>query len=173
MAKPRTLHCTICTRAIPEGRDRRQTATCSETCKNRLDEIRAQQRADRRCPACLHPSSPEERDEFRLWRAQRARNAPGEAGRSLDVRSPVREPRDGSTASRRALASGLRQALKALDDLVKLVSADEGENLNPSLEAATAKVHKLRKLLTSPPKQAIDSTPSGVTATENEHESLG
>jgi predicted nucleic acid-binding Zn ribbon protein len=65
------LFCTICNGRIPEGRMTRQTATCSEPCKDKLDAMRARQRANRKCPHCLHPSSPEEREEFRLWRIDR------------------------------------------------------------------------------------------------------
>jgi predicted nucleic acid-binding Zn ribbon protein len=65
------LFCTICTDPIPSGRDQRQTATCSEKCKNRLDAIRAAQRAARKCSHCLHPSTPEERASWREWRASR------------------------------------------------------------------------------------------------------
>lgn len=65
------LFCTICQEPIPPGRDQRQTATCSEKCKNRLDTIRANQRERRKCPHCLKPSTPDERQEFREWRASR------------------------------------------------------------------------------------------------------
>jgi predicted nucleic acid-binding Zn ribbon protein len=45
-----TLHCIICQSRIDPVRARRQTSTCSEKCKNRLDVIRAHQRATTRCP---------------------------------------------------------------------------------------------------------------------------
>jgi hypothetical protein len=65
------IYCVVCKHPIPGFRARRQTATCSEKCKNKLDVIRERQRAAKKCPACLHPSTPEEREEYRIWRAER------------------------------------------------------------------------------------------------------
>lgn len=70
-ADPDAMFCQICTQPIPEKRKTRATSVCSEKCKNKLDGIRARQRATRKCHACLHPSTPEERAEFRQWRANR------------------------------------------------------------------------------------------------------
>src|ERR1700678_2553460 len=57
------LHCMICLQPLSETRSRRATSTCSEKCKDRLDALRAEQRCSRKCPHCLHPSTPEEREE--------------------------------------------------------------------------------------------------------------
>lgn len=78
------LHCMICRRQIPAGRDQRQTATCSEKCKDRLDAIRANQREQRKCSHCLKPSTPQERAEFREWRASRGDLKRGAAKVTID-----------------------------------------------------------------------------------------
>ena len=75
-----TLHCTVCAKVIPETRATRQTATCSEKCKDRLDTIRKLQRQNRKCAYCLHPSSAEERELYRVWRAER-----GEIARAVSA----------------------------------------------------------------------------------------
>lgn len=98
-----TLHCIICQAPIPEARARRQTATCSEKCKNRLDTIRAHQRAAKRCPACLVPSTPAEREAFRAWRADRG-----------DIKSSTLVKRDTSLPAKQEMRAAMLQAITAL-----------------------------------------------------------
>lgn len=98
------LHCTICQQEIPEARARRGTSTCSESCKNKFDRIRAEQRALRKCPHCLHPSTPEERSEFRVWRAERGDNKSAH---------PT-GPRDHTLPNKNLILSTLRKATQAL-----------------------------------------------------------
>ena len=100
---PDTLLCTICGNPIPEERARLQTATCSEPCKNKLDVIRAHQRASKKCPACLHPSTPEERAEFRAWRVDRGERA-----------SIQPDTRDHSMASKYRMRESLKKAATAI-----------------------------------------------------------
>lgn len=103
------LFCTICQDPIPEGRATRQTATCSEKCKNKLDTIRANQRKARKCPYCLHPATPEEREEFRLWRQNRG------------DRKVAFEPRERTGATKHQLRDALKAATRHLsrfDDLL-------------------------------------------------------
>lgn len=109
------IFCVICQDPIPEARARRQTSTCSEKCKNKLDAIRDRQRAARKCPLCLHPSTPEERAEFRLWRAQRG-----------DVRTSDRR----APGDKRDMERTLRRAIKAL--------SGEKDRLKAQLDAQIA-----------------------------------
>jgi len=98
------LHCTICTTEIDAKRARRQTATCSETCKNQLDQVRIEQRRSKKCPVCLNPSTPEERQLFRIWRAERG-----------DIRSAEPAKHDKGIGYRRELDRALRAAVALLE----------------------------------------------------------
>ena len=125
LTTPETLHCAICTRAIPEARAMRQTATCSEKCKDRLDTIRANQRRNRKCTHCLHPSTPHERALFRKWR---------EANGDLKVADSA--PRDRSLASKQLLREGLQSALHHLRlQADRLASQIASEALQTDLKA--------------------------------------
>jgi predicted nucleic acid-binding Zn ribbon protein len=104
-ATEETLHCTICQAAIDPVRARRQTSTCSEKCKNRLDVIRAHQRATKRCPYCLNPSTPEERAAFRVWRAERG-----------DLRSATKVKRDFTLPSKTDMRFVMMRAIHALTE---------------------------------------------------------
>ena len=103
-----TLHCTICTDPIEEKRARRNTATCSEACKDRLDFIRAKQRESKRCPHCLSPSTPEEREEFRIWRSQR----PKTEGDRLALKAPDKHGRDTTLEPKQKMLRVLRAGVK-------------------------------------------------------------
>lgn len=113
------LHCTICQKVIPETRARRQTSTCSEKCKNRLDVIRAHQRAAKRCPSCLSPSTPEERESYRLWRVDRG-----------DLRSAGQIKRDRTLPSKTDMRHALQRAIYAL--------TEQRDTLQAQLEASNA-----------------------------------
>lgn len=106
------IFCTICTSQIPSPRDTRQTSTCSETCKNRLDAIRAEQRRSRKCTHCLSPSTPEERELFREWRASRG-----------DVKGTVIVKRGERT--RTSLVKAFEEAIKTLKGIPATAELDE------------------------------------------------
>lgn len=95
------LYCAICRALIPEKRRTRNTATCSEKCKNKLDTIRANQRKARKCPHCLHPATPEEREAFRIWRAERG-----------DIRSANQVKRDSTLMPKNEMREGLKTAVR-------------------------------------------------------------
>jgi predicted nucleic acid-binding Zn ribbon protein len=110
-----TTFCTICQGAIPEGRSKRKSAVCSEKCKDKLDAIRERQRADTKCPMCLHPSTPEERADFRQWRVERKRPLGAYHGggtKQLEAQSREHAP---GLPSRYALQNALRQAVGLLE----------------------------------------------------------
>lgn len=98
-----TIYCNICQKPLDDARAKRMTSVCSEACKDKLDALRLRQKAAKRCPKCLHPSTPEEREAFRLWRAERG-----------DVHSAAAVVRDSTLPNRRAMASVLRRAAHGL-----------------------------------------------------------
>lgn len=112
-----SLYCTICQQAIPAERARRQTATCTEGCKNKLDAVRMEQRRSRKCAYCLHPATPEERELFRVWRAERG-----------DVRSADPVKRDKATASKRDLERTLKACVVMLEVARDEIAASETLN---------------------------------------------
>jgi endogenous inhibitor of DNA gyrase (YacG/DUF329 family) len=119
-----TLHCTICANPIPEPRARRQTATCSEKCKNRLDTVRQHQREARKCPACLNPSTPEERTLFRAWRAHQGQI------------SLIQVKRDRTLPNKEDMALALKRAARELGELKNtLVEQLAGNHVGTKIEA--------------------------------------
>lgn len=138
------LHCTVCREPIPASRAQRQTATCSEKCKDKLDAIRARQRAARKCSVCLHPSTPEERELFREWRASRG-----------DISTAVRQERDGSP-DKKTLRAALREAVDALEAVTPHPEASDAENAPPrpgnghSGEGLNALILRLKELTRVP-----------------------
>lgn len=98
-----TRYCMICREPLSEARSRRPTSTCSEPCKDRMDAQQLEQRRLRKCPHCLHPSTPEEREEFRVWRASRG-----------DVRGLAIVKREAGGAPKHLLRRALREAVGVL-----------------------------------------------------------
>lgn len=144
--KPATqpLFCTICGGEIAEPRRQRQTATCSEVCKNRLDLVRGAQRAKRKCPKCLHPSSPQERELFRRWRASRG-----------DVKEIAPIPRDRAMPWKRDLQRGLKASLAVIEHLMNLAphaSASEAEKAKSEV-AIQAQIAGWKKLVDIKPEE--------------------
>lgn len=115
-----TLHCTVCQSAIPESRATRITATCSEKCKNRLDQIRIHQRQARKCPACLHPATPEEREAYRIWRAERG-----------DIKTALKQNREYGGPNKREMRQALRDAARAIRILLERLEVSQ-PTPNPS-----------------------------------------
>lgn len=142
-----SLYCVICRKQIDPKRATRPTATCSEVCKNRLDTIKANQRKARKCPHCLHPSTPEEREQFRLWRADRG-----------EVRSTAPTQRDRTLPNKnllmRALKSAVTQAKHWEEELRATLDTAEDEearaNLAAKLEKLSDRVQDWRSLVDKP-----------------------
>jgi hypothetical protein len=55
---------------LPRSRDSRHS-TCSKDCHDLLKKYRKQVDNLKYCPSCLHPNTPEQREEFRKWRMDR------------------------------------------------------------------------------------------------------
>ena len=92
------LKCIVCTDAIPEQRVRRRKDTCSAACYNLLLHYRKSLYRLWNCPTCLSPNTPEEREEFKLWRQSRGRRSgPGRppkedrAVKPVDTETPERD----------------------------------------------------------------------------------
>ena len=61
--------CVICRNPVPEKRSHgRYRETCSPECLTTWRRFRAYIIASTRCPSCYHPSTPDEREDFRKWR---------------------------------------------------------------------------------------------------------
>lgn len=64
--------CIVCTKAVPANRARgRSKDTCSPACHAVRQLYRKWVLQTSKCLACLHPSTPKEREEFRNWRKDR------------------------------------------------------------------------------------------------------
>jgi hypothetical protein len=64
--------CVICREPVPEKRRHPKTvATCSEEHAAQLKQYNEDQVALTKCPHCYHPSTPEEREDFKNWRRSR------------------------------------------------------------------------------------------------------
>jgi hypothetical protein len=81
------LVCVICGNPLPEKRARARKDTCSSECQVVRKAFNKHNVLRRHCPNCYHPSTPQERAEFRQWRKDR--------GDRRSVRGrPKREGRD-------------------------------------------------------------------------------
>lgn len=66
------LRCVICGEFVPAKRaTSRSKFTCSPECRAVLLQFQKYQLQKKCCPACYHPSTPQEREEFKKWRKAR------------------------------------------------------------------------------------------------------
>lgn len=64
--------CVVCKRPVPARRaTSRSKNTCSNNCNAVLQMFRRWNLFRRKCPTCYHPSTPEERQDFKAWRKER------------------------------------------------------------------------------------------------------
>ena len=68
---------------VPDDRKKRRSITCSDACAARRNSYLREKKELKKCKYCGTPSSPEERDEFRQWRAER--RAKAKAAKKLAV----------------------------------------------------------------------------------------
>lgn len=142
------LRCIVCSAAIDEKRARRGSHVCGEKCKNRLDYVIAEFRRERKCPHCLSPSTPEEREEFRIWRTERPR---GDGARST-LRSVEKVSRDRQLAHKHALLRALKASNMALMQEREIIArsnstAADGEPPKFDDETAAAEYANLTVLI--------------------------
>ena len=75
--RPETLlrrfktHCVLCRRRIPMKRQRRASITCGKEHQKLLRKMRKIERDHRLCSRCGRPVSPDEKTDFRRWRASK------------------------------------------------------------------------------------------------------
>jgi hypothetical protein len=152
------LNCQVCRGLIPSATAKKLGVVCGIACRNELRRYRFQILQNQKCPHCYHPSTPEEREEFRQWRASRG---PMQEGfRTL--------PGKGSPIAKRekALREVLRSAvaiLQAVREVLGLAATDamEGQPIRssrvPGAEAIDAPIEaiiaKAEELLT--PKEKL------------------
>ncbi len=95
--------CTRCAGPIPQARATVRTRyTCSPECALVLKAAALLRRASRKCPLCLHPFTPKEREEFREWRRHR-----GDLGVNPVGKPPVKRVR--------LLEAALREAVETME----------------------------------------------------------
>lgn len=64
--------CMVCMKTMPLNRARNSDiTTCSPECAKIMRSWRAHQKWIKQCPSCLHPSTLEQREEFKRWRMGR------------------------------------------------------------------------------------------------------
>lgn len=72
--------CIICTRRISRQRQRRRAITCGAVHQKLLTKLRKIERDHRLCSVCGKPSTPDERRQFRAFRASLNGDAPRKRG---------------------------------------------------------------------------------------------
>lgn len=95
--------CCVCGADIPEDRQVRRKRTCSDEHTKHMNQFRRFQQSKIRCSSCGRPSSPEEREDYKRWRAER-----GEVLKSI-----------GRGAPRKTREKQLESGIRALIDYLK------------------------------------------------------
>lgn len=103
--------CAYCGDPIPEDRLVRRKRTCCDEHTKHIAQFKRFLQSKIRCSSCGRPSSPEEREDFKRWRAQR-----GEVLKSI-----------GRGAPRKTREKQIESALA--DVLAKMKSAESQETL--------------------------------------------
>lgn len=65
------LRCIVCTTPLPRSRRRFGTCLPERPCQKILTRFRRYCVGLTKCVACLNPSTPEEREDFKKWRRSR------------------------------------------------------------------------------------------------------
>lgn len=92
------LKCTVCTTDIPEGRIRRRKDTCSAECYNLLLHYKKTLFKQWRCPTCLSPNTPQEREDYKRWRQETQGRRP-KRGKPPKVKPVDTEPAERDSIS--------------------------------------------------------------------------
>jgi hypothetical protein len=117
--------CIVCTAPVPAKRaTSRSKDTCGPACHKVLRMYRQHVLRSTKCPACYHPSTPEERKEFQAWRKMRG-----------DRRHSVGRPKQ-------TQEDQLRKMLKRLIDFVVSLPI-ESPSIENQLEDILLEVNKL------------------------------
>jgi hypothetical protein len=139
------LHCMICGEPMQAARARdSKRKTCSPECYKALKAFYKLQLWLRRCPSCLHPSSPRQRDEWR------------EIALHLGLRKGRRvEGRPGKKREK-ALEAALGSVLDSLKgvegfEAPQMSGEDSSEQRAARIAAVDTSVREAAKLLAVPP----------------------
>lgn len=109
--------CIVCRQPVPKKRATgRSKDTCSPECHKVLRKYRKYVLESSHCPACYHPSTPEQRREFIAWRKSR-----GDRRATLG-RPPVKREEN------------LRKALAEAVGLLKAINEEQGGEISAILE---------------------------------------
>jgi hypothetical protein len=65
------VFCVVCGADVPLERKKRRSVTCGEDCAKTRNNYLRERKELKRCKYCSQPSTPEERDDYRLWRKER------------------------------------------------------------------------------------------------------
>lgn len=130
-------HCMVCPNELPFARALNyDIRTCSPECAAIFKKWRNHQKWRRHCPSCLHPSTPEQREEFRRWRTNRGdRQGDKAEGRPANKKAA-------------ALATVLGEAREWVQDIrdTEVNSENDGSGVIQDEEAA-GRIRELDSLL--------------------------
>ena len=139
--------CTVCTKLVPEKRAKgKYKTTCSPECHKVIKKFGAHLLELTRCPACWHPSTPEQRADFKAWRKERGYIRAG-AGRPPVNREAKLQ--DGLRASV-GLLEAFRDALwtlEAIRDPAKIQDATQNLLSTVSIAQLDSEISRFKKLL--------------------------
>lgn len=139
-----TLHCMICTDPMPPARARdSKRKTCCANCYRALKAFYKEMVKQRYCPSCLHPSTPRQRADFKLWATDRGHRKGGrEEGRPAKKREIALE---------KALA-GLLGSLKGVEgfEAPQMSGDDSVEQREARIATVGASIETAAKLLEVP-----------------------
>jgi hypothetical protein len=77
------VFCVVDGKEVPPDRKKRRSITCSDACAAARNSYLREKKELKKCKYCSQPSTPEERTDFRLWRAER--RAQAKAAKKLAV----------------------------------------------------------------------------------------
>jgi len=68
------VFCVVCGKEVPSDRKKRRSVTCSEEHQKIRTNYLRERKELKKCKYCNQPSTPEEREEFKLWRRDRKKH---------------------------------------------------------------------------------------------------
>lgn len=120
--------CVVCKGEVPaKRRTSRSKETCGPECYNVLRAYKKHVNQKSKCPNCRHPSTPEERKQFLLWR-----KAAGQI-RHVRGRPPVKREE--------AVAQALREAIEMIVSLDPNRDVERFKNLIDGKKATGSTLH--------------------------------
>lgn len=122
------LRCIVCTNPVPAKRaTSRSKNTCSPECYKRLKQFHALQLQRVKCPACYHPSTPEERKDFREWRKHRGDVREGRGRPPVMREKKLLTALDSTLTMMRAASQAVHEKGESQADYPQVVAAMDAE----------------------------------------------